>query len=105
MITMQDICSLTDFQRNTKAHLRRLKSTGRPEVLTINGRAELIVQDAAAYEEMIDAIRGIQRGLDEMEAGKGEPAHKVLDRIRAKYKIPRRKTARLALGETESSEE
>jgi hypothetical protein len=89
MIAMQDIRSLTDFQRNTKSHLRRLKSTGRPEVLTVNGRAELIVQDAAAFEDMLDAIRGIQRGLDEMKAGKGEPARKVLDRIRARYEIPR----------------
>jgi hypothetical protein len=87
MIALQDIRSLTDFQRNTKAHLRRLKSTGRPEVLTVNGRAELIVQDAAAFEDMLDAIRGIQRGLDEMKAGKGEPARKVLDRIRAQHKI------------------
>ena len=89
MIALQDIRSLTDFQRNTKAHLRRLKSSGRPAVLTVNGRAELIVQDAAAFEDMLDAIRGIQRGLDEMKAGKGDPARKVLDRIRAKYKIPR----------------
>jgi hypothetical protein len=89
MIALQDIRSLTDFQRNAKSHLRRLKSTGRPEILTVNGRAELIVQDAAAFEDMLDAIRGIQRGLDEMKAGKGEPARKVLDRIRAKYKIPR----------------
>jgi hypothetical protein len=89
MIAVEDIRSLTDFQRNTKAHLRRLKSTGRPEVLTVNGKAELIVQNAAAYEETLDAIRGIQRGLDEAAAGKGEPARKVLDRIRAKYKIPR----------------
>ena len=89
MIALKDIRSLTDFQRNTKSHLRRLKSSGRPEVLTVNGRAELIVQDAAAFEDMLDAIRGIQRGLDEMKAGKGESARKVLDRIRAKYKIPR----------------
>lgn len=88
MIALRDIRSLTDFQRNTKSHLRRLKNTGRPEVLTVNGRAELVVQDAAAYEDMLDAIRGIQRGLDEMKEGKGEPARKVLDRIRAKYKIP-----------------
>jgi hypothetical protein len=37
---------------------------------------------------LVDALRGIQRGLDEMKAGKGEPARKVLDRIRAKHKIP-----------------
>jgi hypothetical protein len=89
MIALGDIRSLTDFQRNTKAHLKRLKATGRPEVLTVNGKAELIVQNAAAFEDMLDAIRGIQRGLEEMKAGKGEPARKVLDRIRAKYKIPR----------------
>jgi hypothetical protein len=89
MIALEDIRSLTDFQRNTKAHLKRLKATGRPEVLTVNGKAELIVQDAAAFEDMLDAIRGIQRGLEEMKAGKGEPARKVLDRIRAKHKIPR----------------
>ena len=91
MIALQDIRSLTDFQRNTKAHLRRIKSSGRPEVLTVNGRAELIVQDAAAFEDMLDAIRGIQRGLDEMKKGTGKPFRQALDEIRAKHKIPRRK--------------
>lgn len=91
MIALEDIRSLTDFQRNTKSHLRRLKATGRPEVLTVNGKAELIVQDAAAYEETLDAIRGIQRGLDAMKAGTGKPFRQTLDEIRAKHKIPRRK--------------
>jgi hypothetical protein len=91
MIALQDIRSLTDFQRNTKAHLRRLKSTGRPEVLTVNGRAELIVQDAAAFEDTLDAIRGIQRGLDAMKTGTGKPFRQALDEIRARHKIPRRK--------------
>jgi PHD/YefM family antitoxin component YafN of YafNO toxin-antitoxin module len=90
MIALQDIRSLTDFQRNTKAHLRRLKSSGRPIVLTVNGRAELIVQDAAAFEDMLDAIRGIQRGLDAMKTGSGKPFRQALDEIRARHKIPRR---------------
>jgi hypothetical protein len=91
MIALQDIRSLTDFQRHTKSHLRRLKATGRPAVLTVNGRAELIVQDAAAFEDMMDAIRCIQRGLDEMKKGTGKPFRQALDEIRAQYKIPRRK--------------
>jgi hypothetical protein len=90
MISVQDIRSLTDFQRNTKAHLKRLKATGRPAVLTVNGKAELIVQDAAAFEDMLDAIRGIQRGLDAMKEGTGKPFRQALDEIRVKYKIPRR---------------
>ena len=89
MISIEDIQSLTEFQRNTKRHIKRLKATGRPEVLTVNGKAELIVQDALAYQEMLDAIRGIQRGLDEVKAGKGEPARQVLNRIRSRHKIPR----------------
>jgi len=40
---------------------------------------------------MLDAIRGIQRGLDEMKAGTGKPFREALDEIRAKHKIPRRK--------------
>ena len=91
MISVQDIRSLTDFQRNTKAHLKRLKATRRPAVLTVNGKAELIVQDAAAFEEMLDAIRGIQRGLDAMKEGTGKPFRQALDEIRVKYRIPRRK--------------
>ncbi len=90
MISVQDIRSLTDFQRNTKAHLKRLKATGRPAVLTVNGKAELIVQDAAAFEDMLDAIRGIQRGLDAMKEGTGKPFRQALDEIRVKHKIPRR---------------
>lgn len=89
MFASKDIHSLTDFQRNTKAHLKKLKATGRPEVLTVNGKAELIVQNAAAYEETLDAIRGIQRGLSEMKAGTGKPARKALNQIPTKQKISR----------------
>jgi hypothetical protein len=90
MISVQDIRSLTEFQRHTKAHLKRLKASGRPAVLTVNGRAELIVQDAAAFEEMLDAIRGIQRGLEAMQAGSGKPFRAALEEIRARQRIPRR---------------
>ena len=91
MISVHDIRSLTDFQRHTKAHLKRLKASRRPTVLTVNGKAELIVQDAAAFEEMLDAIRGIQRGLDAMkEEGTGKPFRVALDEIRAQQGIPRR---------------
>jgi len=90
MISVQDIRSLTEFQRHTKAHLKRLKATRRPTVLTVNGKAELIVQDAAAFEEMLDAIRGIQRGLEAMKEGTGKPFRVALDNIRAKQRIPRR---------------
>jgi hypothetical protein len=39
--------------------------------------------------ETLETIRGIQRGLEALKAGQGQPAKKVLERIRVKYKIPR----------------
>jgi len=93
MIHLEDIHSLTDFQRHTKEHIERLKETGRPEVLTVNGKAEVIVQDAAAYQKLLElvdrlqAIEGIQKGLESMQRGEGKPAHEVFTRLRKKHHI------------------
>ena len=89
------IDSLTNFKRNTPAFLDQLRETGRPVVLTINGKAKLVVQDASSYQhllEMIDrleALEGIRRGLDEMKRGKGKPLEQVDKEIRRKHRIPR----------------
>lgn len=39
----------------------RLRRSGRPEVLTINGKAELVVQDAAAYQRLLEALEKTKR--------------------------------------------
>ena len=93
MIHLEDIHSLTDFQRHAKEHIERLKETGRPAVLTVNGKAEVIVQDAAAYQKLLElvdrlqAIEGIQKGLESMQRGEGKPAHEVFTRLRKKHHI------------------
>jgi len=95
MFHLEDICSLSEFQRNAKEHIERLKETGRPEVLTVNGAAAVVVQDAQSYQKMLEAveraqaIEGIRRGLDEAKEGKTKPARKALDAIRKKHDIPR----------------
>jgi PHD/YefM family antitoxin component YafN of YafNO toxin-antitoxin module len=61
VVRPEDIGSLTDFTRNTKAHLKRLRRTGRPELLTVNGRAEVVVQNASAYERLIKSLEKLKR--------------------------------------------
>jgi hypothetical protein len=61
MIRPEDIGSLTDFARNTRAHLNRLRRTGRPELLTVNGKAEVVVQSAAAYQRLIESLEKLKR--------------------------------------------
>ena len=94
MVHVEDIYSLTDFQRHTKEHIERLKQTGRPEVLTVNGKAEVIVQDAASYQKLlelldsIEALEGIRQGLESMHRGEGRPAAEVFQHLRTKHHIP-----------------
>jgi len=61
VIRADEIRSLTDFNRNTKAHLRRLRRTGRPELLTVNGKAEIVVQNASAYQRLIECLEKLKR--------------------------------------------
>ena len=87
-----DIRSLSEFKRNTVDLLDRLRKTGHPLVLTINGKAELVVQDAAAYQTLLDrveAIEGIQQGLADVKAGRTKPARQIFARLRRKHGIPR----------------
>ncbi len=59
-IRAEDIGSLTDFQRNTQAHLKRLKRTGRAELLTVNGKAVVVVQHASAYLRLIESLEKLK---------------------------------------------
>lgn len=94
MVDLNDIYSLSDFQRNARAHLDRLKKTGKPEVLTVHGQAEVVVQNAEAYQRLLDlaanaaAIVGIQRGLQGMYRGTGEDAEAAFQSLEQNLDIP-----------------
>lgn len=96
MINLMDIHSLSEFQRNARAHLEHLKRTGRPEVLTVHGQAELVVQHAEAYQKLLDltanaaAIVGIQRGLRGMYEGTGEDIDDAFASLEGELGIPDR---------------
>jgi predicted transcriptional regulator len=61
----------------------------------VNGRAEVVVQDAASYQAMLDrlhhmeTIAAIQEGMASAERGELKPAAQVFDEMRAKYGLSR----------------
>ena len=65
MIRPEDITSLTDFAKNAKAHIKRLKRSGRPELLTVNGKAEVVVQTASAYQRLLESLEKLK--LDRLQ--------------------------------------
>ena len=93
MIELTDIHPVTDFNRNTKDYIRRLKETGKPEVLTVNGQAEVVVQSAAGYQkllaaaELAEALAGIRRGLDQAKRGEGRPVREFLKELADKHGV------------------
>jgi prevent-host-death family protein len=58
----EDICSMTEFKRRTSNVVTRLRNTGRAVILTTNGKADIVVQDAASYQRLLDRIQAPENG-------------------------------------------
>jgi prevent-host-death family protein len=94
MLRLTDVRSLTDFKRRTPEAIEEMKRSGRPQILTVNGRAELVVQDVASYQRLLDlieraeAIEGVRLGLESAARGEGRPVDEVFSDLRATYGVP-----------------
>jgi len=86
-IRATNVDSLTNFQKNAKAILAELEATGEPLVLTVNGKAEVVVQDAAAYQRLVEdaenyrLVQGVKKAIREAEAGKTVPVEEAFASI------------------------
>ena len=95
MATTRESESLTHFKRDSGRVVQELKRSGKPLVLTVKGQAELVIQDAAEYSQLVDAVElaelvaGIKRGLDSMERGEGVPLEVAVRRLRKRHKVPK----------------
>ncbi len=88
----QDIQSLTTFRRRSADFLKQLRKSKRPVVLTVKGKAAAVVQDAEAYQRLLDiaaaadAREGIRQGLEQSRKGRGQPAREFFEEFDAKIK-------------------
>jgi prevent-host-death family protein len=62
-IDLRNIHSLTDFKRNANAYVEQLQATQLPLVLTVNGKAGVVVQEAGAFQSLIDRIKSMEAEL------------------------------------------
>jgi len=102
---VENIRSLTDFRRHTKDYVGKLRESNSPLVLTVNGEAALVVQNAKAFQDKQDRLQqveaelqelklkalthDIQVGINQLDAGEyttytEESASTLVDRIKAK---------------------
>jgi len=87
MDIIKDISPLTAFKRDSARIISQIKETGRPQVLTVNGKPSVVVMDASAWQEMqnqldyAETVAGLRKGLVEARAGQGIDAAEFFDKL------------------------
>jgi prevent-host-death family protein len=86
----EDIRSVTDLKRHTREILDHVHQTGRPLILTVNGRADSVLLDAAVYEKQLQAAnlaRLLAPAEAEVAAGKTRSAEDFLKEFKSARNI------------------
>ena len=90
----RDIQSLSTFKQNATALIKEMQRTKEPMVLTVNGKAAIVVQDTESYQALLEAkermetIEGIRRGLACIQRGEVRDANEFFAEFFAKNEIP-----------------
>ncbi|MGD1907351.1 MAG: type II toxin-antitoxin system Phd/YefM family antitoxin [Leptolyngbyaceae cyanobacterium] len=93
-LNLSDIHPLSDFQRSAKTFLATLRQTQAPMVLTVNGKAAVVVQSAESYQrllervEQLEVMAGLRQSLEEFDQGLGMPLDKAFQRFNQQHDIP-----------------
>ena len=91
MFQSSDIHTVTEFSRKPGEHVKRLNESKRPELLTVNGKAAVVVQDAATYEKMAalaeyaESVQSIRQAMAEQ----GRPLEEFTAEFEARHSITR----------------
>ena len=92
----KDIQSLSHFKRHTAQVMRQLRKSGNPLVLTVNGKAEIVVQDAASYQRLLDLaekaemMEFLREAKADADAGRTVPAREFLESLGRKKKTQKK---------------
>lgn len=92
IFSMSSIHPVSDFSRKPAEFIKRLKETGEPEILTVNGSAQIVIQDARSYEKMVDllnTLEKISRSAKEHDDGKAISFEEFSTQFEEKYGLRR----------------
>ena len=84
-----DIQPVSDFRANTAGTLKRLRETGRPLVLTQNGRSAAVLLDVSTYQALVDEnelLRDLQAGVHDGREGRVTAHAEARTQLLARYR-------------------
>ena len=86
----EDIRPITDLKKHTREVLDHARKTGRPVILTVNGRADAVLLDAKTYERHLKArnlIGLLVPAETDIAAGRTRPMRAFLREFKNAHKI------------------
>jgi prevent-host-death family protein len=90
----RDIMSLSTFKRDSNKVMRQMKKTKAPVVLTVNGKAAIVVQDAESYQRLLElkerteVVETLRQRLASLGRKRGRPAEDFFTEFFVKNNIP-----------------
>lgn len=86
----EDIVPISELKKNTKKILQQIRKTGRPVILTVNGKADSVLIDVENYEKQLRAAN-LSKLLLEAERDVAEqktrPMKSFLEELKGAHKI------------------
>jgi prevent-host-death family protein len=86
----EDIRPITDLKKYTRELIDQVRRTGRPLILTVNGRADAVLLDAKTYEKHLKAsnlARLLAEGEADIAAGRTRPIRTFLREFKNAHKV------------------
>jgi prevent-host-death family protein len=89
----RDIMSLSTFKRDSNKVMRQMKKTKQPIVLTVNGKAAVVIQDAESYQSLLelkeraDVVETLRQRLASRSRKKGRTAEDFFNEFFPKNQI------------------
>ena len=83
-----EITTFTDHRENLRRDLDRVRETGRPLLVTTNGKACAVVLSPEAYDQLLEDaeyarnIQRIRESMQQFDEGKGIPVDEVFAKLR-----------------------
>jgi PHD/YefM family antitoxin component YafN of YafNO toxin-antitoxin module len=92
MYTTSDIYPVSDFNRKSAEHIKRIQEIRRPEVLTVNRKVALVVLAPDMYDallqqaELLKSLQHIEQANADFEQERAQPASDAFATLKQRLK-------------------
>jgi PHD/YefM family antitoxin component YafN of YafNO toxin-antitoxin module len=93
-VHVSDSESFANFAGDPTRYLERMRKSGEPMLLTLEGQTAVVVQDAASYQrflervDRLEAIAAIKAGVQDIAAGRTVPVRQAFEEMTRRLGLP-----------------